>query len=165
MEKNNAILFLVVGILVGAAVGIAAGYVIGNSSSNETYWYYIDYGDYATSATENGWISAESDTVINGLFKALDKKGVEYEITDTGWITSINGVYPVWDASTSDSWGSWIWTINGYTAYGAWAKNSGFDVTLGTIFFIGVTGYDKDYNPTLDPNDEAGWKTGGPFKA
>jgi hypothetical protein len=170
MEKNRAILFLVVGLIVGIIVGVAVGYAaFNNNSDNEetetTYWYYIDYGDYATSSTENGWISAESDTVLNGLFEALHDNGIDYAISDTGWITSINGIAPVWDANHSDSWASWVWTANSdNTSLEGWASTTGLDVTLGTTFYLAATTFDPDtYQVIMNPNDESGWQDGGPF--
>jgi len=165
---NNAVLFLVVGLLVGVAAGAAVGYFMWNSSDDDetTYWYYIDYADYATSTVKNGWISAESDTVVHGLFKALDANKIEYAISESGWITSINGVEPTWDATSSESWGSWIWTVDKYTPQTAWEKCNGLDVTIGNTFYIVVT----SYNPTTyemldgqDPDSKSAWKNGGPF--
>jgi hypothetical protein len=168
-EKNNAIVFLVVGILVGAAAGAAIGYLMWNGSGNNdaaqetTYWYYIDYGNYESSDAQNGWISAKSDNVVNGLIKALGETKNVID-NESGFITSINGVEPIW-TETGENWGSWLWTSNSNNiSFGKWAEGPGLDITQGIFFYIGVASWDPvTYALVTDPNAESAWKTGGPF--
>jgi hypothetical protein len=157
---NKAVLFLVVGILIGAAIGAAAGFVLTNNSKDTTYWYYIDYSD---PAVDNQWISAKSDNAFDGFTKALDDNKIEYVLSGT-MITSINGVEPDYFAD-GKSWGSWLWTIESNNpSLWAWQPTAGLDLTIGSVFYIGVTAFDPvTYAPTLKPDNLTAWKTGGPF--
>ena len=89
--------FIAVGVLVGAAIGGGIGFAaFGNKTTDdETYYFYIDFGD---SDQKSGWYSAKAANADDALIKAVDGK----DITLT-W----SGGYP--------AFGEGFWAVYNYT--------------------------------------------------
>lgn len=68
---------IIVSVIVGGFIWYAVGtHNSDNSHYNKnTYYYYIDYGPYETSTTQNGWIYAQAYYPDSGLLAALNGKG------------------------------------------------------------------------------------------
>lgn len=168
--------FIAVGVLVGAAIGGGIGFAaFGNKTTDdETYYFYIDFGD---SDQKSGWYSAKAANADDALIKAVDGK----DITLT-W----SGGYP--------AFGEGFWAVYNYTwdtftkkaadnsvgypqsnAYGliksnGWDSYAGFDETCeenehklcqsaSTVFYF------SSYNDLRSPVDNTAWKaaSGTPF--
>ncbi|MDR0309638.1 MAG: hypothetical protein LBH88_02630, partial [Candidatus Methanoplasma sp.] len=72
MAGKNLV-FLVVGLVVVAVVAVCVWQFVLNDDKDDgttTYWFYIDYGVYETSETENEWISGEGKSAYDGLCAA-----------------------------------------------------------------------------------------------
>ena len=190
MEKT--ITFLIIGLLVGAGAGIGVGYVAFNSSEgDQMYWFYMDFSEVVGDAPDNQWISAKSDNPVTAFHNAL--KGANlWDDTGTGsvgadgWINNIAGISGDWNEEGTQ-WMSWFWSISDMRGSAqAWRENPGFDVTTGTVFYVGFTEatYDADafgnfiLMNKLNPNDGVVWNLdyseilslpewaeGGPFAA
>jgi len=170
--KSNKLLLIVVAVVAVVIICIAAGFIVLSSDDDSdeaeenTYWFYIGYGHYASSTIQNGWISAEGDNALDGLYNALDENDIDYYINN-GWITSINNVEPVWDDNSAEGWGNWMWTADGFddSAEGwEWMQTAISETTTGKAYYIFVIEYDTEtYDPQYDPHTVSGWKNGGPF--
>jgi len=158
------IVFLVVGILVGAGVGIGVGYVMFDSddaAAEETYWFYVDYGDKTDATHVNGWYSGTGtslNSAIDGALASLDFKRNSYDMA--GEINGIGG-------DVGYSWMSWVWMLTTYENDfdGCWVGDKGVTVSIGNAMYLGYSVYDAFWNPVLDPYDDESWDQDGPFKA
>lgn len=168
-----SVVCLTLGILIGAGVGYAV-FSSSNSNSETTYWFYIDYGWHqnTTGTATNKWIFAKSDTVIDGLNKALNNSNIKNnDVRSDGKIYSINGVEPTWTANNQEGWGCYLWTANnGDTELNGWQPTVGLDITKGNIFYLAVSLWDTSpingkLTQRYDPNMASDWKNGGPFVA
>jgi len=162
------ITFLIAGILVGAVIGICVGYLMSNgddsdsnNSGEQTYWFYIDFNEDETGATnDNMWISASANDPIDALKKAFEANDVDYDMTT--FVSSVDGV----DATGTLAWLEYVWVGNVYESYfWGWVPTVGLDSTIGNTFYIVYTGFAADYSPLLKPNAEVYWKGAGPFPA
>lgn len=171
MAEKKLMTYVVVAVLAGALVGVGIGYAAFNNGgeTQETYWYYLDYGTKVDSTHVNKWISADAKDVISGMKAALDKAGIAYVISDSGWITTINGISG--SSATNTSWTNWFWDKTEYkstgvsVAYPNWIQTPGMNVTVGSAFYLGFTAYDPvTYAYLMDPNSSVtGWGNTGPF--
>jgi len=169
--KSNVAVIGVVCLIIGILVGVGIGYAVfhssnDNNSTEETYWYYIDYGTYQSSTATDGWISAQSGNAFDGLNQALANNGMtDNSISNTGWITKINGVAP--DSSQPESWYTWVFTgTTGNSVVGTWIDPSAvLGQSVGTVFYIGLSTFSADWITTyMDPNKPpTNWASGGPF--
>jgi len=165
MVMDKAIIFLLAGVLVGAGVGIGVGYFVFSDSgdSDQTYYFYIDYGPEASSENVNGWISAKGADQQSAMEKALSNNNIPYELNSWGYLDTISGVG---DASMVFWWMNWVWEQGeADTAYYAWVQSSGWD-SVGTIFYYVFSEPTASFAPGIDPNfDTSVWKTaaGSPF--
>lgn len=160
---TKTITLLVVGVLLGAGIGAAAGYFLWEEDTDDTYWYFFDFGDETSEENVNKWVKVKAGDVISGLIKAADSTYSDNDISETGWIASINGVTN--DSSVSLSWANWFLDqAADYNNYGKWYATPGLNVTAGNVFYIGFFGYDTNLEPTKDPGDRiTEWKETGPF--
>ena len=161
---TKTITLLVVGVLLGAGIGVAAGYFLWEGDTDETYWYFFDFGDETNEENVNKWVKVEASDIISGLIKAADSAYSENDINETGWITSINGVSN--DSNENLSWANWFLDQTAdYNAYANWYATPGLDVTAGNVFYIGFFEYETVYyTPLTSPNDRVDeWKETGPF--
>jgi len=170
MADSKMMVYAVAALVVGAAVGVGIGYIAfhgGSGSDSETYWFYLDFGGHEGEGVEDQWVEVSSNSPLSALRAALDKTGMGYNMSGTGWIVDIGGV----GEDENMSWGSWFWNTTVYdaswtsTLYPNWIDSSGFDITVGNVFYLGYTEYDPvSYEYLLDPNaDLSVWSTTGPF--
>ncbi len=179
MEENNkmityAVVALVVGVLVGAGIGYAVFHDNSNSD-DETYYYYIYFGENDSS---NGWYSATGTDAGNAFEKAMDNAGFDYEISSSGYISSIDNI--------ADYWMTYQYLYSDYTSTAAsasilypshdsyetfeysngWKAVAGYDDSSvsfkmseidSTVFLISV------YTDGVAPDTYDGWMSGGPF--
>ncbi len=92
-----AVVALVVGILLGVAVGYAAFHKEvkddnNNDDTNETYWFYIYFGD---DAVNTKWYSGTGPDSSEAFDAAMEKAGLDYTIKN-GYLSEIAGVEGSW---------------------------------------------------------------------
>lgn len=155
----------VVAVVVVAVIIIAVGawYLTNDKGGSDdktgdSYYVYLDgMGD------ASGWHSGVGETPYEGVTDALEKDGIEYDIAESGWVTSIAGLaYDV-----TNGFGVFVYTStdlsNPYTGYFC-AGPVLTDIT-GNILYISYGPYDDNYDSVLNPGtttDSALMST-GPF--
>jgi len=176
---------LIVGILIGVGVGFAMWHNSSdnNNSTEETYWFYIDYNGNQNSADSatSGWISAQSDNALDAFNQALQDSGLtsttdttstapsgSYSLGNYGdpsWINSINGIYPDW-STTGESWGSFVLTVDANSdasaLYNIWMPTAGLGVSIGSVFYVTATTFDENTSLPVLPDTTVAM-SGGPF--
>lgn len=193
MEGNKvttyAVVALVVGILVGVGVGYAAFHGSDNnnssSSTNETYWFYLYFGD---NDERSAWYSASGTNIKNAndaFSSAMDGFDMKYEVSSYGYIGSIDGVdgngggwylaqYLYTSTSADAAQASVSYPVDDYGTMrvsNGWAKLAGFDSTSGpdlklwefntNIFFMSP--YNADWSAASPASTFSLWSTTGPF--
>jgi hypothetical protein len=142
MADNKVIVFAVVALLVGVAAGAGIGYAVfhDKNSSDETYYFYLFWGD---NDAKNGWYSASAGNADDALDKAMKKADIPVD-----WTTG----YPCFDSS---SWYSAYYIYGDTTKLAAEksvkdpvddAWGMGMFRSNGWVSFIG-------YDETEDPAD------------
>lgn len=135
-----------------------------SSTLYQTYYIYLDgMGDL------NGWYSVGASNPFDGFKGALDSAGINYIVSDSGWITVIG--------SNVDSVDNKYFVVFGYfstdVTSGAWTGNFFAGPTVSTvasnIIYISYGGYtwDPATGTTYDVNPDVcdGLITTGPFAA
>lgn len=123
----------------------------------DTYYIYLDgMGD------ANGWHVGKGETPYAGVSDALESDGIDYDIGEDGWISSVAGY--AYDGT--NGFGVFVYTstdpANPYEGYFC-AGPVISDVT-GNIIYLSYGGYDANYNSILTPSStEADVTSGGPF--
>ncbi len=131
-SKSTA--FLAVALVVGLAIGAAAGFFLWGSNGdsgneNETYWFYINFGD---GDERTAWYSGEGKSVSEGFDAAMVSAGMEYTL-NYGYLQGIDGV--------NASWSSFNYLYNGYTA-DAQAMSIGYpNYSAESTLFISSNGW------------------------
>ena len=159
MADSKLITFAVVGVLIGAAIGVGIGFaVFGNNKAEEqTYWFYIDYGDKADASHVNGWVDVKAANLPDAVKKIPGVKTSESATYGLS-LDGINGVDS--GANMGDPyWGQYI--RNG-DYYGATDFEKNFSFSNfglgGTYCTVMYFAYGTGTIPT-----DTGWKTTGPF--
>ncbi|MCQ2070471.1 MAG: hypothetical protein MJZ68_05020, partial [archaeon] len=157
----------VLAVVVVAIVAVAAVFMLtGNDEKKDTYYVFVD-----GTGTVDGWYTGEGTTVIDGVKNAFDNGKVKYDISDKGWIVSIDGK----ESDTKNQIGYGIFE---YTSASVESPYMGYFVTgpvitdcVGNILYITYSEYDFDGKfgnnvykvcPTDTPNGNK-LKNGGPF--
>ena len=177
MADSKIIAFAVAALVIGAAAGIGAGFVIFKDKSNDdqTYYFYIDFGD---NDTKTGWYSAKAGNADDALAKAVDgKEGITLTYS-----TGSSGGYPNLDTEHKYWYSQWyIWDDFSKAAadkslddmspgYNGWMdmnihleKEKKLDTVSGTVFYFAP--YDNSTWAHPDVGTSTLWKTaeGTPF--
>ncbi|MCQ2070310.1 MAG: leucine-rich repeat protein [archaeon] len=141
--------------------------VLFSAGANELYYIYLDgMGDI------NGWYSAYGPNAGNALTNALLAKGIDCDISVSGWISSINGLKGTYDSETMTGTGFSVY-IYGSTSVtvpsiyffvtGDVIKNS-----VSNIVYVsfGAYSFDENFNAVYKVKPTENTKnllTGGPF--
>ena len=181
--EQKMIIFLAIAVAVGLAAGAGIGYLVfdDDEPTDETYWFYLYFAD---GDSRNKWYSATGSDATKAFDNAMDAAGYEWEKSNWGYISSIDGVGSswaaynyLWDCYSEDACESSI-ANDVYSAYGTfvssngWKEFSGFDddgsdkmklYQSNSNVFIFTT-YDSYWNPLIDPKTGYDcWDDSGPF--
>lgn len=186
MEGNKVMVYAVVALVVGAIVGVGIGYAVfhGDSkdcsdNSDETYSFYLYFGD---NDVKTKWYSAEGADATAAFDKAMKDAGMKYEVSEWGYIGSIDGKgadtagwyiaqYLYNDTTKAAAESSINYPTESYGCLkvsNGWAQISGYDGVEGlklcefssNIFFMSM--YNADYS-AASPVSTTLWQTSGPF--
>lgn len=97
-SKSTA--FLAVALVIGLVIGAAAGFFLwGNNgdtgNEDETYWFYINFGD---GDERTAWYSGEGKSVSEGFDAAMVSAGMDYTLSEYGYLSEIGGVNASWSS-------------------------------------------------------------------
>lgn len=130
----------------------------------QTYYIYLDgMGDL------NGWYSANASNQLDGFKGALDSAGINYVVSDSGWIKAIGNNVSETDSKYFGAFGYFSTDV----IPGAWTGNffagPAVSTVASNIIYISYGGYTWDpvtgtaYD--VNPNVCDGLNTTGPFAA
>ncbi len=123
---------------------------------NGTFSFYLDFDGYQQ------WYSGNGSDVRAAFADAMNSAGIQYDISDTGWINSIAGIQPAADYST----GFGIYTYTSSSVENPYAGYFGSSTVLyevtGNIIYLSFGAYDDSYLVPMDEN-APGLMSTGPF--
>lgn len=121
-----------------------------------TFSFYLDFDGYEQ------WYSGTGADVKEAFANAMNTAGIEFDISDSGWINSIAGIEPA--ADYSNGFGIYTYACasveNPYVGYFG-SSTVLYDVT-GNIIYLSFGNYDESYLVPMDEN-APGLMSTGPF--
>jgi len=171
-EKKTIIAVVAIVIIVVAAVAVYFAFFNNGGNDNETYYFYVNYGD---NDVKTSWYSASGTDVDDALSKAFKDTSVTLSYSSYGYPNFDSGMWGVYayvwsvcspttakDSISSpnyDGWGGFV-KSNGWEAFSGYGSaDKKMYQSCSNVFYFAK--YDPATYDILDPTESVLWQTNG----